>query len=120
MASESQNPKSGLAIQANEKNGHLSGTGTVTVSGDKDSVMAAFTTQDNGKTQVTLGFKDDVTIVAGSDLSFEGHADLDPRTGKLSAGTSMTYSVDKDEAIKLQAQFGSGGPSGQVSVNINF
>jgi adhesin HecA-like repeat protein len=113
-------PKSGVAIQADDKNGQLSGTGTVTIQGDKDSIMAAFTAQDNGKTQVTLGLKNDVAIVAGGDLSFDGHADLDPRTGKLSAGTSMTYSVDKDEAIKLQAQFGPGGPSGQVSVNINF
>ena len=67
-----------------------------------------------------LGFKDDVAIVAGGDLSFDGHADLDPRTGKLSAGTSLSYTVDNAEALKLQAQFGPGGPSGQVSVNINF
>ena len=118
--SGTQTSKSGLAIQADEKNGHVSGTGTVSVQGDKDSIMAAFTAQDNGKTQVTLGFKDDVAVVAGGDLSFDGHADLDPRTGKLSAGTSMTYSVDNAEAVKLQAQFGPGGPSGQVSVNINF
>jgi hypothetical protein len=117
MAQDSQNSKVGLSVQADEKNGRLSGTGTVTVQGDRDSIIAAFAAQDNGKTQVTLGFEDDVAVSAAGDLSYDGHAELDPRTGNLSAGSSVTYSVDNQEALKLQAQFGPDGPSGHVNVN---
>lgn len=116
--STDQNSKSGLSIEADEKNGHVSGTGTLTVSRDKASVMAAFTAQDNGKTKITLSFSDDIAVAAGADLKFEGHGDLDPFTGKWSAGTSVTYTVDHAAALQLKAQLDATGPSAQLNLSI--
>ena len=116
MANESQ--RNSLSIQADDKDGHLTGTGTLSLSGDEGSVMAAFQRQDDGKTQVTLGLKKDVAISADESLAFGGHVDLDPRNGKLTAGTQITYTVDNSVAADLQTQFGPGGPSGQLNLKI--
>lgn len=115
---QAENSKSTLSITADDKSGHLSGTGTLTLAGNKSGIMAAFTAQDNGKTLVNLSLNHDFAIAAGGDLKFEGHGELHPDNGKWSAGTTVTYTADNATVLQLQAQLDATGPSGSLKLSI--
>ncbi|GEM_PF-4060318 len=121
MGNDSNSKPITLAIQAGDKNGVISGSGTLALQiADKSTIKASFDDAGNGKTKVTLSAAEAFAIFHGDNLSFEGHADLDPRTGAKTAGVTMTFTVPNEIALSVQGQLGAGGPSGSVNLQISL